>query len=244
MAATPALRRSYAATGPLRIALNFGNGVLIGRDAKGRPHGITHDLGLLLAEEIGCEPRFVAFDQAADVSGSAALGQWDVCFLAVDPARAEAIAFTRPYVRIAGCYVVAASTGVAQRDAVVTQRLRIGVVEGSAYALHLARQPGAERLVRFSGMAAMLHALDDGAVDGIAGIEAVMAAHAAARADWWLVQPPFMTIEQAMGVPAGRVAAAAHLRGFIAALTDGGTVRDILERHGVAGECAVTSMNA
>ena len=33
-------------------------------------------------------------------------GQWDICFLAVDPVRAAGIAFTAPYVVIEGTYIV------------------------------------------------------------------------------------------------------------------------------------------
>ncbi len=45
----------------------------------------------------------------------------------------------------------------------------------------------------------------------------------------------FMVIEQAMGVPKGRVAAQAWLSRFIAEMKGFGFVADALKRHGIAG---------
>jgi polar amino acid transport system substrate-binding protein len=228
----------YAPGGRLRFALNHGNRVLIGRDDAGQPEGISVDLARALAAELNAEPEFVEFERATDVASSASEDVWDVCFLAVDPSRAATIAFTHPYVRIEGCYL-AQSESAQVTDDVARLGLRIGIVEGSAYALHLARSPGSEGLVPFASFAEVTAALDGREVDGIAGIRQAMEAEAATRPGTRVLEPPFMEIRQAMGVPAGRPLAHAHLSAFLAARAADGTVAAILERHGVSGSSAI-----
>ena len=53
----------------------------------------------------------------------------------------------------------------------------------------------------------------------------------------------FMVIEQAMGVPKGRIAAQAWLSSFIEEMKSSGFVADALQRHGIQG-AAVASRAA
>lgn len=230
------LRRDYAPTGVLRVALNHGNRVLVSRSPTGAPEGISVDIAHRLANAIDCDLRLVEFERAIDVSSSAERNLWDVCFLAIDPQRAATIAFTAPYVRISGCYIAAAGVDVADGRAVVSRALRVGTVEGSAYTLFLTRQPGAENLVLFPDIGAAFEALDAGAVDCVAGIEQAMAVQARDRPGSRVLQPAFMDIQQAMGLPVGRPLAVSHLRNFIAGLAQGGTIGGILERHGISAD--------
>lgn len=233
------IAEAYAPGGEFRVALNFGNRVLLGRGAGEAPAGISVDLAFAISAAVGLKPQFVEFERAIDVANSADQGLWDLCFLAVDPARARTIAFSDPYVRISGSYLVSGRVAAQRAVDVVTRGLRVAVVEGSAYTLHLSRQPGAEHLVVMPDILAALAALEDGIVDAVAGIEQAMQAQADRHDGWRVLTPPFMEIEQAVGVPADRLAAATHLKGLIAAMTRSGMVADVLERHGVARTCAI-----
>lgn len=230
---------AYAPTGRLRAALNHGNGVLVSRAADGTAQGITVDLAQTLADALGLPLDFVHYDRAVDVSSSATSGAWDICFLAVDPKRAETIAFTDPYVGIEGSYLAAPGTGYADAAALVASGDPVGSVVGSAYSLTLMRQPGAEHIVMYEDIHKMLAALDAGAVKAAAGIGNVMAKQAALRPGARVLQPPFMQIRQAMAMPKGRDAAHAHLVAFLRDLARSGGVGDILERHGVDRDAAI-----
>lgn len=229
----------YAPGGVLRIALNHGNRVLLDRDSAGNPVGISVDLGHALAAELQTQARFIEFQRAGDVAAAAGDDVWDVCFLAADPVRAEVIDFSQPYIRIEGCYLMRKGGLASTPEEVFQHGLTIGSVQGSAYSLHLARQPGAEKLRLFRSMADAVAAMDARQVDGLAGIRKAMDEIAELCPDARLVQPPFMEIRQSMGVVAGRSAAISHLRHFLGRLAENGTTQTILVRNGVDRRCAI-----
>lgn len=239
MPLTQTLRTEFAPRGVLRVALNHGNRILVGRNDQGEPIGISVDLARAVAQEIGTDLVFVDYDRAADVSSSATEDTWDLCFLAVDPKRAETIDFTHPYVGIEGRYLASANCPAKDAPALVASGAPVGTVIGSAYTLTLDRLPGAEHLVHFHDIHAMLAAFDAGTVAAVAGIGNVMAAEAVTRHGTRVLSPPFMQIRQAMAIVKGRPAAAAHLRSFLADLARSGAVGDILERHGTDRKSAL-----
>ncbi len=244
MTVTQTLRADFAPNGTLRAALNHGNRILVGRGADGTPEGISVDLAQMLAAELDLPLDFVNFDRAVDVSSSATEDLWDVCFLAVDPKRAETIDFTDPYVGIEGSYLAGPACTADDAPALVASGAAVGTVDGSAYTLTLARHPGAEALVYFPTITAMLAALDQGEITAAAGIGDVMAAEAAKRPGARVLTPPFMQIRQAMAIVRGRPDASAYLRDFVQRLARAGTTGDILERHGVARACAIVPGDA
>lgn len=234
-----ALLDAFAPTGVLRVALNHGNRVLVGRSDEGEAMGISVDLARALADHLGLKLSFVEYERAVDVSSSVSAGVWDVCFLAVDPDRAKTIAFTEPYVRIEGSYLAAPGCDAVDSDALVASGAKVATVKGSAYTLTLSRKPGAENLVTCEDIFAALEALDRGDVAAIAGIGSVMAAEAGKRPGARVLQPPFMEIRQAMAVPQGRPAAHAALAAWLGDMARSGRVGEILAAHGVDASCAI-----
>ncbi|MET3587931.1 polar amino acid transport system substrate-binding protein [Pseudorhizobium tarimense] len=239
MMVSDALRAAFAPYKRLRVALNHGNRVLVSRDKTGDAYGITVDLARALAQRLELELEFIHYERAIDVSNNAAYDRFDICFLAVDPKRAETIAFTDPYIRIEGSYLAAPHCDVPDADTLVADGLPVGSVEGSAYTLDLSRKPGSKHLVVFADVHAALEALDKGAVAAIAGIRDVMQLEAEKRPGARVLDPPFMEILQAMGMPVGRPDAAQYLRDFVSDMARSGRVGEILERHGISAACAV-----
>lgn len=229
----------FAPTGVMRVALNHGNRILVGRTIAGQPEGISVDLARALARHVGVELTFVNYDRAVDVSNAATEDAWDVCFLAVDPERARTIIFTAPYVRIEGSYLAAPSCNAQDSASLVASGAAVGTVKGSAYTLTLQRLPGADRLVVFEDINEALAALDAGRVSAIAGIKAVMEKEAALRPGARVLEPAFMEIRQAMAMPQGRPEASAALAAFLADLARRGVTGNILQAHGVDPSCAM-----
>src|SRR5688500_11271750 len=102
-----AVRADLAPTGTLRAGINQGNPILAQKDpATADLRGITVDLSRELARRIGVPVVLVPYDAAGKMTDALKTGDWDLAFLAVDPARAEEIAFTAPYLEIEGTYLV------------------------------------------------------------------------------------------------------------------------------------------
>lgn len=233
-----ALRQAFAPSGVLRVALNHGNRVLVARDAKGAPYGITVDLAQALAAALDLPLRFIHRDRAIDVSSAATDDLYDICFLAIDPERAKTLSFTPPYIIIEGRYLAGPECGAGTAQALVASGQPVGTVEGSAYTLDLERKAGAAQLVRYPDIAAALAALDRSEIAALAGIGKVMEVEAASRPGARVLDPPFMEIGQAIAMPAGRPDAMSFLSGFVADLARSGQLGEIFERHGVPASAA------
>ena len=101
------VREDLAPSGVLRASINLGNPVLA-QGTPEEPAGVTVDIARELARRLDVPLELVCFDAARKSFEAMTSGQADICFLAIDPARAGEVAFTAPYVVIEGVYVVPA----------------------------------------------------------------------------------------------------------------------------------------
>ncbi|WP_375462660.1 transporter substrate-binding domain-containing protein [uncultured Methylobacterium sp.] len=228
----PAVLHDLAPTGTLRAAINLGNPVLARRGADGAAEGVSVDLARALGEKLGVPVALATYDGAGSVSGTAGANAWDVCFLATDPKRAEGIAFTAPYVTIAGSYLVPVGSALKDIASVDRPGIRVAVGRGSAYDLYLSRALRHATLVRAPTSAAAVALFADETLEVAAGVEQPLAAYAADHPEVRLLPGHFMAIEQAMGLPAGRPAGAAYLARFVAEMKTAGFVARALRAHG------------
>lgn len=231
MPPSPAALHDLAPTGTLRAAINLGNPVLARSGADG-PAGVSVDLARALAQRLGVPVTFVTFPGAGAVSASAGSGTWDICFLAIDPKRAEGIAFTAPYVLIAGSYLVPAASPIRNLPDVDRDGIRISVGHGSAYDLFLTRTLRHATLVRAPTSAEAVTAFARDGLDVAAGVHQPLTAYAAAHPEVRLLPGRFMEIPQAMGLPVGRDAGGAFLAGFLAQAKADGFIARSLEANG------------
>src|SRR6201997_5875137 len=127
-----------APTGTLRAALNLGNPVLV-QGTPSAPAGVTVDIANEIAARLGVQAEFRCFGAARESFEATVAGQADICFLAIEPARAAEIAFTAPYVLIEGVYAVPRDSPLTTVAEVDRPGVRIGAKRGSAYDLFLTR---------------------------------------------------------------------------------------------------------
>ncbi|GJE57967.1 ABC transporter substrate-binding protein [Methylobacterium trifolii] len=230
---SPEVLRDLAPTGSLRAAINLGNSVLARKDPQdGAVSGVSVDLARVLADRLGVPVAFVTYDGAGAVSGSATAGVWDVCFLAVDPKRAEDIAFTAPYVVIEGGYLVPAASEIQTLEAVDRDGVRVAVGGGSAYDLFLTRAIRHATLVRAPTSPAAIALFAQDKLEAAAGVRQPLEAYAAAHPEVRVLPGRFMEIAQAMGLPKGRPAGAAYLSAFVEAMKSGGVIAQALRDNG------------
>ena len=213
--------------GGLRAAINLGNPVLARRERDGGLTGVSVTLAQALARRTGQELQLVAYESAGQVVGACRSGDWDVAFLAIDQKRATDVAFTEPYLEIDGVFVVVRDAPWRSLEDLDQPDVRIAVGRGAAYDLHLSRLLKRAELVRVPTSAeALPHFLEYG-LEAAAGIRQAAATFVASRPDLRLVDPPFMTIRQAIAVPITAADSLPVLQAFlIEAIAEGLVARE------------------
>lgn len=191
---------------------------------------MTVDIARELARRLGVPVRLLPLDAARKSFALLAEGAADLCFLAVDPGRAEEVAFTTEYLVIEGVYAGPLTSGLHTTDDVDRPGVRVGGKEGSVYDLHLTRELEHAEVVRGSEGSTVF--LEQGLEVG-AGIRQPMAALVESRDDLRLLEGAFMQIRQAVGVPRVRnVEALTWVRTTMTKLIDSGLVAQSLARAG------------
>lgn len=236
MTASPdgTLAKEMAPTGVLRIGINLGNPVIAQPGpAGGDPKGVGPALGRELARRLGVPLRYRTYETAGKMADAVKAGEWDVAFLAIDPARSTDIDFTAAYVHIEGTYLVPEGSSCRSVAELDRDGVRIAVGLKTAYDLYLTREIRNARLVRGpSSVAAIEQFVADG-LEAAAGVRQPLAKFAATHPGYRVLDDSFMVIRQASGVPKGRPAAHAFLAGFIEEAKRTGFVAAALAESGV-----------
>lgn len=215
--------------GVLRAAINLGNPVLA-QGTAAAPAGVTVDIARELGARLAIPVDLVCFDAARKSFEAMARGDADICFLAIEPARAAEVAFTAPYVVIEGVFVVPGDSGITTLADVDREHVRIGVNEGSAYDLFLSRTLRHAAVVRGPDGLGVFRGQG---LDAGAGIRQVISDFVARNPGFRMIDERFMQIRQALGTT--RTRSPATLRFLAAAIEElkaSGFIADALRRSG------------
>jgi polar amino acid transport system substrate-binding protein len=190
-----------APTGVLRAAINLGNPVLVQGTADA-PTGVTVDITVAIGQQLGVPVQYVCVGSARESFEAIVAGAADMCFLAIEPARAAELAFTAPYAIVEGVFVVPVDSPVKTAAEVDQPGVRIGVNQGAAYDLFLSRTLKHASLIRAaSGLDEFL----SNSLEAAAGIRQPMAEAVGAHPGLRLIDDPFMQIEQAVATTRTRL---------------------------------------
>ncbi len=224
---TAGIAKDLAPSGVLRASVNLGNPVLA-QGTPQEPTGITVDMAREIGARLDLPVEFLCFDAARKSFEAMTTGEADICFLAIEPARAAEVAFTAAYVVIEGVYVVPQDSAFTTAAEVDRAGVRIGVKQGSAYDLYLSRTLEHATVVRGEEGVAAFRA--EG-LEAAAGIRQPMTEYVAAHPDVRLIEDRFMQIQQAVGTTLTRGPGTIQfLRELVEELKAGGFVADALRR--------------
>jgi polar amino acid transport system substrate-binding protein len=222
-----AITEDLAPTGTLRASINLGNPVLA-QGTPTAPTGVTVDMARELGARLGMPVELVCFDAARKSFEAMTTSQADICFLAVEPARAAEVAFTAPYVVIEGVFVVPQDSPITKTADVDRAGMRIGVNSGSAYDLFLSRTLQHATVVRGDDGVDLFRSQG---LEVVAGIRQPMTEFVNTHQEVRLIEGPFMEIQQAMGTTRTRKPdTVKFLRAFVEELKASGFVADALRR--------------
>jgi polar amino acid transport system substrate-binding protein len=231
---SPAAIAELAPNGTLRAGINLGNGVIATRDpVTGEVRGIAVNIARELGRRIGVPVELVVYAQAAHTVAGGKAGAWDVTFLAIDPLRAQDIAYTAPYAEIEGTYLVRADSPIRANADVDREGVRVLVVAGSNYDLFLTRNLKHAMLVRAPTTQGSADQFAQGTADVLAGVKQRIEDAAALVPGSRQLAGRFMAIRQAIGVPKGRDAALQYVREFVENIKASGMVAREIEAAGV-----------
>lgn len=233
---TSALRSEIAPTGTLRVGLNMSNFLLTRTDAEtGKPAGVAHDLALELARRLDLPASMHRYPNPGAVSDAATKNEWDVCFLAAEPQRANKIDFSAAYVEIDATYLVPPGSPLRFAEDVDREGIRIIAPNRAAYELYLTRTLEHASLTREPGADASFERFVDDGFDALAGLRPRLNSDHAKLPGSRILAGRFTAVQQAAGVPKGRPAAAKYVRDFIEDVRKSGLVALMIERNGVVG---------
>jgi polar amino acid transport system substrate-binding protein len=226
--------KELASTGKLRAGINLGNSVLAQKSASGELGGISVDLARELGKRLGVPVELIEFQAAGKSVEAMAQGNVDVSFFAIEPKRAAEVTFSPPYAVIDGAYMVAKDSPLQTPADVDKPGIRVAVGLGSAYDLYLTRTLKNATIVRakVGGGQASIDLFYSAKPDAAAGVRQPLEAHAKTNPNVRVMKEPFMAIQQAMGVPPGRPAAARYVRDFVEEMKKNGFVAAGLKRSG------------
>lgn len=231
----PSARAELASTGKLRVGLILSNQVLVTKDpSTGELRGITVNLGKALAQRLGVPFEAVGYVNPAALVQSFGANEWDIAFLAFDPARAQQVDFSPPYMEVDNTYLVTAKSKVGTVELADQAGVTIAVPERSAPDLFLSRNLKSAKVMRVPGGAdAAIEALKSGKADAYAENAHMLSLYADQLPGARVLEGRYTVIQHAVATPKGKMATSEYMKTFVEEAKSDGTVAEAIRAAGL-----------
>lgn len=228
----PAVRGELAPIGKLRVGLILSNQVMVTEDPKtGELQGVTVTLGRKLADRLGVPFEPVGYPNPAALVKSFGASEWDIAFLAFDPARAKDVDFSPAYMVVDNTYLVPAGSRLQTADDADRPGVKIAVPERSAPDLFLSRNLKVAEIVRVPGGAdAALEVLRSGRANAYAENAHMLTLYSERLPGSRVLEGRYTVIQHAIATPKAKAAAAQYVRQFVEESKADGTVGDAIAK--------------
>lgn len=231
------LRLSLLSKGYLRAAINLANIALVQVDpATGLFEGVSPQLAREFAQSLGCRVEFVTYPSAAKILERVDQDEWDIAFLAADPAREEKLFFSPAYALVEGTLVVREATSYRSLADVDEEGLKICVTRNAAYDLYLARHLSRAAIVHASTPAESLDLFLQSDHAACAGIRQALERFVSEHEGFRVLTEAFLTIRQTIAVSRVNEAAGRLVQEFVETALRSGFRDEVIraaERKGV-----------
>ena len=228
--------------GTLRVGINLGNILLVtGTSASGDPEGVAPDMAAAFAKRLGVAVSYRSFATPGEVADAIERDAWDICLIAVEPKRAETIAFCEAYVEIEATYLVPEGSPLKTIEDVDRPGIRIAVPDRAAYDLYLSRTLKHAKLHRAKGLPGAFELLKAEELDALAGLVPALEENAARLPGSRVLPGRYTSVRQAIGTKPESTALKAEIEAFIAEAKASGLVRRLIDKHGVIGKLQAAS---
>ncbi|MBV8030946.1 MAG: transporter substrate-binding domain-containing protein, partial [Betaproteobacteria bacterium] len=160
---------------------------------------------------------------------------WDVAFLGNEPARANEIAFSDAYLEIPITFLVPPGSPLKRIEDVDRDGVRVSVSEKSAYDLYLTRTLKRAKILRSAGIELSFRAFVEQKLEALAGLKPRLVMDAEEFSGSRVLDGQISAVQQSIGTPRKRTAAAEYLRRFVQDVKAEGLVARLIQKHGVRG---------
>ena len=203
--------------------------------ASGKPTGVAVDLGAGLAAKLGVPVAYVVYPNSGALTEAGYKNEWDVAFLPVDAERIKKVDFGPNYYLFVSTFLVAPGSEIRDLAGVDRPGVRVAGVENTTSIRSAQRVLKAAQVTSVASGDELFELLRQGRADAVAmgrdGLETMAARLPSAR----VLDGDFHAASTAPSVPKGRPAALAYVSDFIERAKADGTVRRILDAHGIKG---------
>ncbi|MGY9075100.1 MAG: transporter substrate-binding domain-containing protein [Acidimicrobiales bacterium] len=228
---------ALAPTGTLRAAINLSNFLLVtGKSDAGDPQGVSPDMALALANQLGVPLELKKYKTPATIADSGNAGEWDIGNIGSEPARAKFIHFTAAYCEIECTYLVPPGSPITSVEQADQPGVRIASAHRAAYDVWLeANLQHAER-VNGEGLGGAFELFLEQKCDALAGLRPALIKDVKRLPGATILDGRFTAVQQAMGTPRERDDAGfEYLTSFVEAAKAAGFVADLIAKHEVVG---------
>jgi polar amino acid transport system substrate-binding protein len=233
-----AVVQMLAPTGTLRIGVYKGSPSSLVTDSSGKPAGVAHDVGHVMAARLGVPAQVVVFDRIALVLAALKAGQVDMTFTNASPARQREFAFTQPMLSLELGYLVPSNgklQSIANADA---EGQRIGVSEGSSSQASLGVAFKASKLATFASLGLAKSALQKNEIDAFAtnkGILNELLDDLNKSGQFKILEGRWGLEHMAIAIPKERVAALPFVQSLGEELQNSGELKKFAAKAGLRG---------
>lgn len=233
-AVTDTIRTQLAPHGRLRAGINLSNTLLVSaRTADGGPDGVSPDMARAVAAALDVPCVLVPYPTPGEVADAIARHEWDIGLIGAEPQRAAIIAFSPAYAEIEASYCVRADSNLTSHADIDQPGRRIVTTARAAFTLWLERNIRHATLIAADSLDAARDAFIRGEAQVLASLKTKI--EDAKMPGTRLVEPAFMTVQQAIGCAKAHDEAAAWLTGFVRSACQSGFVTARIQHHGVRG---------
>ena len=233
---SPSARAELAPTGKVRVGLLTYNPLFVTQGTPpGELKGVAVDIGGQLADRLGVPYQGVEYRSIGAVLQGAKTGEWDVAFLAIDPARSGDMDFTPAFMEVQTSYLVPARSPLMTVADVDRAGIRVAAMARSTQNNYLKQNLKHATLLSPEDTAQALKELSAGGVDAVAANRLQLDAYAAKTPGARVLDGSFYNTPLGIAVPKGRPAAAAYATEFVRHLKSGGGAAEAISRAGLTG---------
>ncbi len=233
------VRAELAPNGVLRAGINLSNFLLVtGKTDSGQPEGVSPSMAAEVARRLGVAVEYVTFKNPGELADAAAEDAWDIGLIGAEPARAKLIDFSAAYSEIEATYLVPANSPIQSIADVDKPGIRIAVPARAAFELWLTDNIQHAKLHLGPGRQAYGHFVAQN-LEVLAGLRAGLVNDVEKLPGSRLLDGQFAAVQQAIGTPKGRPAAAAFLRDFVEEAKRSGFVAGLIDQFCLTGRLTV-----